>query len=129
VPDDPLIVRRDRDVRALAETTLHELDVRAIDVPLLGVRDRRGLEVGPFHDAKVRRAWEELLEIVGGAVEVRLQHSADAVVTGIAKALVDAEREVDVVRLLHVDPDERPQRAGTRDQPLDVRVRDLLVEP
>ena len=54
LPDDRLVVRCDGDVRALAETALHELEIRTIDVALLRVRDRVGLEVGALHDAEVR---------------------------------------------------------------------------
>ena len=74
------------------------------------------------------RAREQALEVVRRAVEVRLEHGSDAIVPGGAEALVDAQGRVDVLRLLHVDADERAERAGVRDQALDVRVRDLLVE-
>ena len=73
-------------------------------------------------------AREQALEVVRRAVEVRLEHRADAVVAGVAEALVDPQRHVDVLRLLHVDAEERAELAGARDESLDVRVRDLLVE-
>ena len=52
-------------MRPPAEPALDELEVRAIDVALLRVRDRLGLEVRALHDAEVRRAREEPLEVVG----------------------------------------------------------------
>ena len=63
-----------------------------------------------------------------GPEEVRLQHGADVVVTRLAQPAVDAERRVDDARLLHVDPDEAAEPLRDLDDPLDVRVRDLLVE-
>ena len=64
----------------------------------------------------------------GAAVEVGLQDGADALEPGGAQPLVDPQRPADVVRLLHVDPDERAQLAGARDEPGDVLVRGFLVE-
>ena len=44
-----------------------------------------------------------------------------------AQALVDAERRVDDRRLLHVDADERAQAFRARDQPLQVRERQVFA--
>ncbi len=74
------------------------------------------------------RSGSELREIVLAAVEVRLQDGADAVEAVLAQPAVDAERRVDERRLLHVDADERVEVAGVLDEPLDVPVRELLVE-
>ena len=51
----------------------------------------------------------EPLEVVRRAVEVRLQHRSDSVAAGLAQPLVRAKRRVDVLRLLHVDADERAE--------------------
>ena len=64
----------------------------------------------------------------GGAVQVRLEDGADVVVAGLAQAAVDPQREVDERRVLHVDTDEVPEAPGFGDEPLDVRVAELLVE-
>ena len=61
-------------------------------------------------------------------VEVRLEHGPDCVVALAAQALVRAQRHVDERRLLHVDADERPEPLGPTYEPLDVRVRELLVD-
>ena len=119
---------RDRDVGAFAEAALDELDVRAIHVLLVRVCDRRGLEVRALHDPEVRLRREQALEVVGSAVQVRLQHRAHAVVPCRTEPLVDAQCRVDEVGLLHVDAEERAELTGSRDEPFDVLVRDILVE-
>ena len=47
---------------------------------------------------------------------------------GVAETLVDPQRHLHVVRLLHVDAEERVELACTCDEALDVRVRHILVE-
>ena len=128
LPDERLVVRGDGDVRALAQAALHQRDVRTIHVSLVGERDRVGLEVRTLDDAEVGSAREEALEVGGRAVEVGLKHGAHAVVPRVAEALEETERQVDVLRLLHVDADEGSELAGARYESLDVGVRDLLVE-
>ena len=54
MPDDRLVVRRDGDVRTSSKAALDELDVSAIDIRLVRIRDRRRLEVGALDDAQVR---------------------------------------------------------------------------
>ena len=113
---------------ACAKPTLYELEVGAIDIRLVRVCDRRRLEVGALDDAEVRRPRQQSLEVVHRPIEVRLQHRSDSVVAGVAQPLVQTQRRVDVLRLLHVDAKERPKLAGALDQSCDVRVCSLLVE-
>ena len=71
---------------------------------------------------------KQALQVVGRAVQIGLEHGPDGVVTGVAESLVDAQRHLDVVRLLHVDADERLELFRPACQALDVLVRELLVE-
>ena len=119
---------RDGDVRAALEAALHEPDVRRVDVALLRVGDLRGLEVRTLHDAEVGVGRQEPVEVVRSAVEVRLQDRADVLVARGPQALVDPERRVDELGLLHVDAHEEVAARGVRDEAFDVRVRGLLVE-
>ena len=111
-----------------SQAALHELDVRGVHVALLRVGDLRGLEVRALHDAQVGGERQQPVEVVGSAVEVRLQDRADVLVARSPQALVDPERRVDELGLLHVDAHEEIATRGVRDEALDVRMRGLLVE-
>ena len=126
--DQRLVVRRDRGEASGRERALDQPRVGRVDVLLLGVRDRLRLEVGALDEAEVRLELEQRLEIGRRAVEVGLQHRADVLVALLAEAAVDAQRRVDVERLLHVEPDEVAAGGGVRDELADVRARELLVE-
>jgi len=49
-------------------------------------------------------------------------------VAALTEVPVDAERRVDVTRLLHVDPDEVAEGRGMRDELGEVALRELLVD-
>ena len=71
---------------------------------------------------------EQPLEVVGRPVEVRLEHGADVRVTRGAEPLVDPQRRLDELGLLHVDADEVAARVRVGDETLDVLVGGVLVE-
>ncbi len=121
-------MRRDGDVRTAPKSAFDELDVLPVDVRFVGIGDRLGLEARALHDAQVGCERQQALEVVRRPVQVRLEHGPDRVMARVAEALVDAQRHLDVLRLLHVDAEERPERLGTGDEPLDVGVGDLLVD-
>ena len=108
VLDQRLVVRGDGRVADAREHPLHQARVDGVDVGLVRVGDRLRLQVRALDEAKVRCEVEQRLEIVGCPVEVRLEHRADVVEARFAQPSIDAERRVDELRLLHVDPDERP---------------------
>jgi hypothetical protein len=87
VVDKTLVVRRDAQIRASGQRSLEEAPVPVVDVALAWVRDVRTLEVRPLDEAKVRGEREQSLEIVGRAVEVRLQHAAHVVAAALTQAV------------------------------------------
>ena len=126
--DDPLVVRGDGDVGAAAEGSLDEPDVGDVDVALLRIGDRGRLQVRALDDAEVRLERKKALEVVARAQQVRLEDRPNVVVAALAQAHERPERGLEVLRLLHVDADERAQAPGMGNEPLHVRVCDLLVE-
>src|SRR5512133_4292848 len=117
-------MRGDRGEAGGAERRLQQPDIRGVDVALARVGDLGRLEVGALDEAQVRGEREQRREIVLGPEEVRLQDGADVLVPALAQAAVDAERGVDVARLLHVDADEVPPGRGVLDELGDVASRE-----
>src|SRR5581483_4628955 len=103
-------------------------DICGVDVRLARVRDVGGLEVRTLDDAQVRTQRKERGQVVLAAVQVRLQHRPDGFEALLSQPAIAAQRRVDEGRLLHVDPDEGPEALRVLYEPLDVRVRELLVE-
>ena len=128
VVDQPLVVRRDRDVGAARERPLEQPPVGGVDVGLLRVGDVGRLEVGALHEAQVRCEREQRLEVVRRPVEVRLKDAADVLAAALTEPAVDAERRVDDARVLHVDPHEVAALGRVVDERAHVLVCQLLVD-
>ena len=107
--DDSRVVRpKDKPRRAAAgaivEHRATERQVVRIDVALRRQRDRGRLAVRAFHEPHARAQPQHAAEILARAVQVRLQAHADARKSP-SELLGEVERDVDVRRLLHVDPE------------------------
>ena len=104
-------------------------DVGAVDVALLGVRDRRGLEVRPLHDAEVRAGREQPLEVVRacgrGTTAGRSRRSRARRRAAARRSAASPPTYSDCSMSIRTNV---PELAGARDEPLDVLVRGFLVE-
>ena len=122
--DQVLVVRRDRDIRALLDERFQSADVVRAHRFELAKRDRLRLDVDPLADAHV----VESRDVRERAPQVCLQHDADVLVTVRAQLAIELQGAVGRRRVLHVDAHEVPARRGVARERLQVLPDKLLVE-
>ena len=89
--------------RRRVEVSTHQRGVIGVHVSFGGKGDFRRFEIRALDQANGRAFGGERLHVGFGAVEVRLNHRAEVVETGIAQRPVNAQRRIDVGAALHVD--------------------------
>ena len=109
--DDPVVVGSDAGVAAVFQQRLDLLDHLPVDIDLVRIGDAGRFQISAFDDAeiRVRSQFEQVLDVLVGAVEIRLQHRAGVLQTFRPKSPVDPQRGINPIRLLHVDADEVAQ--------------------
>ena len=113
VGDDRLVVGGEPRVVAGGEQPLHQAHVVPVDVGLVGERDRRRLQVGALAEPHPRLQRDQVLDVLLGAPEHRLDDDAAMGAEPVEQPRSEEiERALGVVRALHVEPDEAVEGGG-----------------
>jgi hypothetical protein len=108
--DEALVVRAEHGAETrLPGVTAHHLSGQhekvVVDVAFLRHRDIGPFAIRAFHETDAATERQKRVEIVVGAIQVRLKAHTD-IGEGAQRLAIHLERRVDVGMLLHVDPDE-----------------------